>query len=115
MSSFKSRIDTQPCSSPACRRGVFEIATVSKPDRYRGSAASRALALALSAQQPRHHKSRLGCRLNAGDVEWAERHGCRESRTPPWMADGGGPTERRRSEGTLTKEAPNREPGHLVT
>jgi hypothetical protein len=48
----------------------------------------------------RHHKSRLGCRLNAGGVEWAERHGCRESRPPPWMADGGGPTERRRSEGT---------------
>jgi hypothetical protein len=31
------------------------------------------------------------------------------------MADGGGPTERRRSEGTATKEAPNQEPGPLVT
>jgi hypothetical protein len=58
------------------------------------------LILLLSARQFRHYKSRLGCRLNAGVVEWAERHGCRESRPPPWMADGGGPTERRRSEGT---------------
>jgi hypothetical protein len=48
-------------------------------------------------------------------VERAERQGCRESRPPPWMADGGGPTERRRSEGTTTKESPNQEPGHLVT
>jgi hypothetical protein len=73
------------------------------------------LILLLSARQIRHHKSRLGCRLNAGVVQWAKRHGCRESRPPPWMADGGGPTERRRSEGTLTKEAPNQEQGHLVT
>jgi hypothetical protein len=73
------------------------------------------LILLLCARQFGRHKSRLGCRLNAGDVEWAERHGCRESRPPPWMADGGGPTERRRSEGTLTKEAPNQEPGPLVT
>jgi hypothetical protein len=48
-------------------------------------------------------------------VEWAERHGCRESRPPPWMADGGGPTERRRSEGIPTKEEPNQEQGLLVT
>ena len=56
--------------------------------------------------KPKHRQSRLGCRLNAGLAEWAERHGCRESRPPPWMADGGGPTERDRSEGTLTKEGP---------
>jgi hypothetical protein len=61
----------------------------------------------------RHHKTRLGCRLNAGGVEWVERHGCRESRPRPWMADGGGPTERRRSEGTSTKSRPNREPQPL--
>jgi hypothetical protein len=73
------------------------------------------LILLLSARQIRRHKSRLGCRLNAGGVEWAERHGCRESRPPPWMADGGGPTERRRSEGIPTKEEPNQEPGPLVT
>jgi hypothetical protein len=58
------------------------------------------LILLLSARQFGRHKSRLGCRLNAGVAQWAERHGCRESRPPPWMADGGGPTERRRSEGT---------------
>jgi hypothetical protein len=57
-------------------------------------------ALLLSARRLRQHKTRLGCRLNAGGAQWAERHGCRESRPPPWMADGGGPTERRRSEGT---------------
>uniref|UniRef100_A0A7C2BG27 Uncharacterized protein n=1 Tax=Pseudomonas graminis TaxID=158627 RepID=A0A7C2BG27_9PSED len=63
----------------------------------------------------RHRQSRLGCRLNAGLAPWAERHGCRESRPPPWMADGGGPTERDRSEGTLTKEGPNREQALLLT
>ena len=57
----------------------------------------------------RRRKTRLGCRLNAGGVEWVERHGCRESRPWPWMADGGGPTERRRSEGTSTQSRPNRE------
>jgi hypothetical protein len=62
-----------------------------------------------------HRKTRLGCRLNAGLAQWAERHGCRESRPPPWMADGGGPTERDRSEGTLTKEGPNQEQAPLVT
>jgi hypothetical protein len=63
----------------------------------------------------KHHTSRLGCRLNGGFAEWAERHGCRESRPPPWMADGGGPTELDRSEGTPTKEGPNREQALLVT
>uniref|UniRef100_A0A7C2AXW3 Uncharacterized protein n=1 Tax=Pseudomonas graminis TaxID=158627 RepID=A0A7C2AXW3_9PSED len=62
-----------------------------------------------------HHKSRLWCRLNAGLAQWAERHGCRESRPPPWMADGGGPTERDRSEGTLSNEGPNQEQAPLVT
>ena len=61
-------------------------------------------------RKSRHHKTRLGCRLNAGGVEWVERHGCRESRPRPWMADGGGPTERRRSEGTSTKSGPNQKP-----
>ena len=27
----------------------------------------------------RRHLSRLGCRPNADDAEWVERHGCRES------------------------------------
>jgi hypothetical protein len=73
------------------------------------------LILLLSARQFRRRRSRLGCRLNAGVAQWAERHGCRESRPPPWMADGGGPTERRRSEGIPTQEEPNQEQGHLVT
>jgi hypothetical protein len=63
------------------------------------------LILLLSARQSRRHQLRLGCRLNAGVVQWAERHGCRESRPPPWMADGGVPTERRRSEGTRRSRA----------
>jgi hypothetical protein len=73
------------------------------------------LILPLSARQFRRHKSRLGCRPNAGGVEWAERHGCRESAARTWMSVRRGPTERRRSEGTATKEPPNQEPGPLVT
>ena len=56
-------------------------------------------------KNPKHRQSRLGCRLNAGLAQWAERHGCRESRPPPWMADGGGPTEQDRSEGTRRSRA----------
>jgi hypothetical protein len=73
------------------------------------------LILLLSARQFRRHQSRLGCRLNAGDVEWVERHGCRESAARTWMSVRRGPTERRRSEGTTTKESPSQELGHLVT
>ncbi|OQR36941.1 hypothetical protein BWR59_04565 [Pseudomonas sp. Bc-h] len=73
------------------------------------------LILLLSARQIRRHTSRLGCRLNAGGVEWAERHGCRESAARTWMSFRRGPTERRRSEGIPTKEEPNQEQGHLVT
>ncbi len=58
-----------------------------------------------------HHKSRLGCRLNADDAQWAERHGCRESAVRTWMSVRRGPTERRRSEGIPTKEEPNQEQG----
>ena len=49
-------------------------------------------------------------RPNAGVVQWGARHGCRASRTGPWMARCGGPTEQCRSEGspsearTRTKE-----------
>jgi hypothetical protein len=79
-----------------CRRGLRRL-----PQRSRQVADHCSLLiLLLSARYPRHRKSRLGCRLNAGGAQWAERHGCRESRPPPWMADGGGRTERRRSEGT---------------
>ena len=73
------------------------------------------LILIFKHKRSKHHKTRLGCRLNAGLAEWAERHGCRESRPPPWMADGGGPTERDRSEGTPRNEGPNREQAPLVT
>ena len=75
----------------------------------------RFLILMFLRKKPKHHQSRLGCRLNAGLAQWAERHGCRESRPPPWMADGGGPTEQDRSEGTPTKEGPNQEQAPLVT
>jgi hypothetical protein len=66
-------------------------------------------------KKSRHRQTRLGCRLNGGLVEWAEPHGCGESCPPPWMADGSGPTERGRSEGTPTKEGPNQEHKPLVT
>ncbi len=63
----------------------------------------------------KHRQSRLGCRLNADDAEWAERHGCRESAVRTWMSVRRGPTERRRSEGTPTQEGPNQEQAPLVT
>jgi hypothetical protein len=71
--------------------------------------------LAFHARQSRRHTSRLGCRLNAGDAQWVERHGCRESAVRAWMPVRRGPTERRRSEGTSTKSRPNREHRPLVT
>ena len=40
-----------------------------------------------------HHKSRLGCRLNAGLAEWAEPHGCGERAVRTWMSVRRGPTE----------------------
>jgi hypothetical protein len=73
------------------------------------------LILIFIPSQLRHRQSRLGCRLNAGLAQWAEPHGCGESCPPPWMADGSGPTERDRSEGTLTKEGPNQEQALLLT
>ncbi|KAA0995173.1 hypothetical protein FQ192_08940 [Pseudomonas sp. ANT_J12] len=46
-------------------------------------------------------------RPNAGSAQWAPRQGCRGSHPRPWMADGGGPTEQDRSEGTPSRsEAP---------
>jgi hypothetical protein len=100
---------------PRCRRDLRRLPQELRQDGQLCSLLILILILLLSARQSRRHKSRLGCRLNAGVVEWVERHGCRESRPPPWMADGGGPTERRRSEGTSTKSRPNREQALLVT
>ncbi|SER64356.1 hypothetical protein SAMN03159444_04666, partial [Pseudomonas sp. NFACC02] len=56
-------------------------------------------------RQSRHHKTRLGCRPNADDAQWAERHGCRESAARTWMSVQRGPTERRRSAGTRRRRA----------
>jgi hypothetical protein len=58
-----------------------------------------------STRKFRHHKTRLGCRLNAGGAQWAERHGCRESAARTWMSVQRGPTERRRSEGIRRSRA----------
>jgi hypothetical protein len=63
----------------------------------------------------RRHLSRLGCRPNADDAQWAEPHGCGESAVRTWMSVRRGPTERRRSEGTPTEEEPNQEHKPLVT
>jgi hypothetical protein len=100
---------------PRCRRDLRRLPQELGRDGQPCSLLILILILLLSVRYPRRHKTRLGCRLNAGGAPWAERHGCRESRPPPWMADGGGPTERRRSEGIPTKEEPNQEQGHLVT
>jgi hypothetical protein len=56
-------------------------------------------------RQSRHRKTRLGCRPNAGDAEWVERHGCRESAVRTWMSVRRAPTERRRSAGTRRSRA----------
>ena len=79
------------------------------PSSPRQLAFAFAVLLIFLRKNSRHRQTRLGCGLNAGLAEWAERHGCRESRPPPWMADGGGPKEQGRSEGTPTKEGPNQE------
>jgi hypothetical protein len=56
-------------------------------------------------RQSRHRQTRLGCRPNADDAQWAERHGCRESAARTWMSVQRGPTERRRSAGTRRSRA----------
>jgi hypothetical protein len=88
--------------------GVCDIAarhTMIAPTRSVRNDQAFLFAFDLHPRQPRHHKTRLGCRPNAGDAEWAARHGCCVSRPRPWMADGGVPTERRRSEGTRRSRA----------
>jgi hypothetical protein len=101
---------------PRPNRGPYRRDLRRLPQELRKNRRLRSLLiLLLSARYPRHHISRLGYRPNAGGVEWVERHGCRESAARTWMSVQRGPTERRRSEGTATKESPNREPGHLVT
>jgi hypothetical protein len=102
----------QLTAPPRCRRDLRRLPQESASGRTDHCSL---LILLLSARHPRHHKSRLGCRLNAGGAQWAERHGCRESAVRTWMSVRRGPTERRRSEGIPTKEEPNQEPGHLVT
>jgi hypothetical protein len=98
---------------PRCRRDLRRLPQEMRQD---GQPCSLLIViLLLSARQFRRYKSRLGCRLNAGVAQWAERHGCRESAARTWMCVQRGPTERRRSEGTSTKSRPNQEPGHLVT
>jgi hypothetical protein len=79
------------------------------------ASAGKLLPLIFLRKKLKHHKTRLGCRPNADDAEWAERHGCRESAVRTWMSVRRGPTERRRSEGIPTKEEPNQEQAPLVT
>jgi hypothetical protein len=79
------------------------------------ASAGKLLLLICIHKESKRHQTRLWCRLNGGLVEWVEPHGCGESCPPPWMADGSGPTARGRSEGTPTKEGPNREQALLVT
>jgi len=73
------------------------------------------LLLIFMRRKLRHRQSRLGCRPNADDAQWVEPHGCGESAVRAWMPVRRGPTERRRSEGTLTKEGTNQEQAPLVT
>jgi len=79
------------------------------------ASAGKLLILIFMHSQPRRQQSRLGCRPNADDAEWAEPHGCGESAVRTWMSVRRGPTERRRSEGTPRYEGPNQEQAPLVT
>jgi hypothetical protein len=63
------------------------------------------LPLILKRKKSRHRQSRLGCRPNADDAQWAEPQGCGESAVRTWMSVRRGPTERRRSEGTRRRRA----------
>jgi hypothetical protein len=63
------------------------------------------LPLLFQHKKSRHRQTRLGCRPNADDAQWAERHGCRESAVRTWMSVRREPTERRRSEGTRRSRA----------
>jgi hypothetical protein len=59
---------------------------VSHRDRGKLPELRSLLILLLSTRQSRRHPSRLGCRLNAGGVEWAERHECRSAACPRSVA-----------------------------
>ncbi|PHX39145.1 hypothetical protein AO263_15710 [Pseudomonas sp. NZIPFR-PS5] len=74
-----------------------------------------AFAFDLLRKKSKRHKTRLGCRLNAGLAQWAEPQGCGESAVRTWMSVRRGPTERDRSEGTPRNEGPNQEQAPLVT
>ena len=100
-------------------------ATAGKPDCYRGSSEiqnlrsrqrSHVLLILLFIRDGSDAAERD---LGAGRTQVALRgpSGMDAARAapPPWMADGGGPTERRRSEGISTKSRPNQEQRHLVT
>ena len=58
------------------------------------------------ARPVRHRRIAPFRRPNAGGVEGVERHGCRESRVGPWMAQRGGPLERHWREGTPAQPGP---------
>ena len=52
------------------------------------------LLLIFIPRKSRHHKTRLGCRLNAGGALWVERHGCRESAARTWISFSAGAVEK---------------------
>ncbi len=110
-----------PIPASSWLKPVPSTASTAYPCRTGFSREAFAVALALAfafdlrRQKSKRHQSRLGCRLNAGLAQWDEPHGCGESAVRTWMSVRRGPTERDRSEGTLTKEGPNREQAPLVT
>ena len=100
------------------QRGNDQADPTDTPRAVSGTGFSREafdLLLNFICKKSRHHQSRLGCRPNVDDAEWAEPHGCGESAVRTWMSVRRGPTERRRSEGIPTKEEPNQEQAPLVT
>jgi hypothetical protein len=59
---------------------------VSHRDRGKLPELRSLLILLLSTRQSRRQPSRLGCRLNAGGAQWAERHECRSAACPRSVA-----------------------------
>jgi hypothetical protein len=91
-------------------RGTSHAPTIKRGVRTTDARTQNAMSVSSSqrcscTRRSRQRQTRLGCRPNVDDAEWAERHGCRESAVRTWMSVRRGPTERRRSAGTRRSRA----------
>ena len=110
VSAKSASFDTAPsCSRTACRRQRPQGPRRQQAGQLKGGCRAFDLAFDLDARWSRHRQTRLGRRLNAGLAEWVEPHGCGERRAGHGWPVHAGPTERDRSEGSLTKSDPSQE------